>query len=160
MSDRATLLAALAPILRALTEIDPDDPGAAAALAQSLPLDHPDVQRVEALVRAGVAEGWFAPKGTPALRFGRVSRPSPESLDYSIDAVIMNQPGPGHVHPRGEMDLCFALEGEPAFDGNPPGWTVYPSGSWHVPTVTGGAMAILYFLPGGAFQFAESPPAP
>ncbi len=160
MSDRATLLTALAPILQVLKTIDPGAPGARDALERALPLDHPDVRRVEALARAGVAEGWFAPRGSPSLRFGRVSRPSPQSLDFSIDAVVMDRPGPGHIHPRGEMDLCFALEGSPRFDDSPAGWVVYPPGSWHVPTVSGGRMAILYFLPGGAFQFAESPPQP
>ena len=39
------------------------------------------------------------------------------------------------------------------FDGNAPGWVVYGRGSAHVPTVTGGEMLILYFLPGGAIEF-------
>jgi len=30
---------------------------------------------------------------------------------------------------------------------------VYGAGSEHVPTVTDGAMLILYFLPGGAIEF-------
>ena len=55
------------------------------------------------------------------------------------------------------MDLCFALDGDPTFDGNPPGWTVYGPESWHVPTVADGTMAILYFLPGGAIRFEERP---
>ena len=56
--------------------------------------------------------------------------------------------------------LCFALttvDGAPTFDGHPPGWTVYPPGSWHVPTVAGGVMDILYFLPGGAIRFEPQP---
>ena len=61
---------------------------------------------------------------------------------------------------RGEFDLCFALSGAPTFDGHPPGWVVLPPNSWHVPTVAGGRMAILYFLPGGAFQMGpETAPA-
>ena len=52
-----------------------------------------------------------------------------------------------------EIDLCLALEGSPTFDGRPPGWLVLPPGSRHVPTVTGGDMAILYFLPDGAITF-------
>ncbi len=65
--------------------------------------------------------------------------------------------GPGHTHERGEVDLCFVVDGDPRFDGNPAGWTVYPPGSWHRPTVTGGAMDILYFLPDGAIRFEERP---
>ncbi|HJL17019.1 MAG TPA: DUF4863 family protein, partial [Sandaracinaceae bacterium LLY-WYZ-13_1] len=75
----------------------------------------------------------------------------------SIDCVHMDRPGPGHTHPNGEIDLCFAVRGEPTFDGHPPGWTVYPPGSWHVPTVEGGVMDILYFLPGGAIRFEPNP---
>ena len=69
----------------------------------------------------------------------------------------MSAPGPGHTHPNGEIDLCFAVDGAPTFDGHPPGWTVYPPGSWHVPTVAGGVMDILYFLPGGAIRFEPQP---
>jgi hypothetical protein len=69
----------------------------------------------------------------------------------------MAKPGPGHTHPNGEIDLCFAVSGAPRFDGNAPGWTVYPPNSWHVPTVEGGVMDILYFLPGGAIRFEPKP---
>jgi hypothetical protein len=65
----------------------------------------------------------------------------------------MSGVGPGHTHGNGEIDLCLAVGGTPRFDGHGPGWVVYPPGSWHEPTVTGGAMDILYFLPGGAIQF-------
>ena len=65
----------------------------------------------------------------------------------------MDKPGPGHEHPAGEFDLCFAVDAGARFDDRPEGWTVYPPGSWHVPTVTGGRMDILYFLPGGKIRF-------
>ena len=86
------------------------------------------------------------------MRFGRVSKALPETRDFAVDAVDMEGPGPPHTHPRGELNLCFALDGSPTFDGQPPGWVVLGPGSWHVPTVAGGRMAILYFLPGGAWQ--------
>ena len=57
------------------------------------------------------------------------------------------------THPNGEVDLCFTVDGNPTFDGNAPGWTVYEPGSWHVPSVADGVMDILYFLPGGAIKF-------
>ncbi|MEC7947559.1 MAG: DUF4863 family protein, partial [Myxococcota bacterium] len=91
------------------------------------------------------------------VRFGRLTKATTASRGFSIDAVDMNGPGPGHVHPNGEVDLCFALDGAPTFDGNPPGWTSYAPGSWHVPTVAGGRMAILYFLPDGAIRFGPRP---
>ena len=65
--------------------------------------------------------------------------------------------GMAHTHPGGEFDLCFAVSGSPTFDGRPEGWTVYAPGSWHVPTVQGGVMDILYFLPAGAMKFGPQP---
>jgi len=70
----------------------------------------------------------------------------------------MTEPGPGHAHPRGEVDLCMAIEGDPRFDGRKEGWTAYAPGSWHIPTVQGGRMAILYFLPGGEIRFGPRNP--
>ena len=68
----------------------------------------------------------------------------------------MSSPGPMHAHPNGEIDLCFALDGEPTFDGHPPGWVVFRPGSKHIPTVVGGPMLILYLLPGGAIEFVKA----
>lgn len=159
MSDRAALIEALQPILREIASLDAADPAAAAQLNARFPLDGETLAPVLALVAQGVAGGWLTPKGEPGMRFGRVSRPAPETLDHAVDAVDMDRPGPAHTHPRGEFNLCVALDGAPSFDGQPPGWVVLPPGSWHVPTVTGGRMAILYFLPGGAWVSGpEHPP--
>lgn len=151
------LLEALAPVLTELKKVDPAAPGAAAGLNAALPLSSPTMRRVEALVAAGVREGWLCPREGGGLRYGRAAKATPATEDFSIDTVDMTAAGPGHLHPSGEIDLCFALEGTPTFDGNPPGWTVYPPGSWHVPTVSGGRMGILYFLPDGAIRFGPRP---
>jgi hypothetical protein len=151
--DRSDVLTALAPVLEHLSGVDCRDPGASAALNERLPLGGTAMREVEALVRRGVSEGWLTPRGEPGVRFGRVAKPGAESRGFSIDAVHMDRPGPEHTHPNGEIDLCFALSGAPTFDGRPPGWVVLPPGSRHVPTVAGGEMAILYFLPGGAIEF-------
>lgn len=160
MADRDALLQALAPVLARIATLDPASPEAAATLNAEFGVGSPALAEVEALVRQGVDEGWFAPRGEPGLRFGRLSRPAPATHALAIDAVDMDRPGPAHTHPRGEFDLCFALSGDPTFDGRAPGWVVLAPGSWHVPTVAGGRMAILYFLPGGAFQMGpDAPPA-
>lgn len=160
MADRDALLGALSPVLARIATLDPADPASVEVLNAEFGVGSAALGGVEALVRQGVEEGWFAPKGEPGLRFGRVSKPQPNTHDLAIDAVDMDRPGPAHTHPRGEFDLCFALSGSPTFDGQAPGWVVLPPGSWHVPTVEGGRMAILYFLPGGAFQMGpESRPA-
>lgn len=98
----------------------------------------------------------IADRGEPPVRWSRVSKASPDSADFSIDAVDMNGPGPHHAHPNGEVNWCIALEGDPRFDGRPAGWVVMPPGSGHVPTVSGGRMLIVYLLPGGKIEFTKA----
>ncbi len=153
MADHSELLETLAPVLERLAGVDPAAPGAAGALNAALPLGGEVLAPVEAALRRGLAEGWLTPRGGPGLRFGRVAKPGPASRGFSIDAVHMSGPGPEHTHPEGEINLCIATGGAPRFDGQPPGWVVLPPGSRHVPTVSGGELLILYFLPGGAIDF-------
>ncbi len=156
MSSLNALIDALEPLLEVIKAVDPKDPNAAAALAKELPMASPQMAAVQALVREGVEAGWLCDRENDGIRFSRVHKAA-GSEDWGIDAVHMNKPGPGHTHPNGEVDLCFAVSGDPKFDGNEPGWTTYPPGSWHVPTVSGGVMDILYFLPGGAIRFGPKP---
>ena len=100
-----------------------------------------------------LAAGKLAQRGEPPVRYGRVAKAGPETLDFSIDVVHMTGPGPRHRHPNGEVNWCVALSGAPTFDGQGPGWVVLPSGSTHVPTVAGGEMLIVYLLPAGAIEF-------
>ena len=51
------------------------------------------------------------------------------------------------------MNFCVALDGEPRFEDQPPGWVVLPPESTHVPRVEGGTMLIVYLLPGGEIEF-------
>lgn len=157
MSDADALRALLVPVLDRLADVDPGDAGLAGRLNAELPVDSPALREIRAAVVAGLEAGWLTPREAGGVRFGRLAKATDESRGFSIDAVDMDGAGPGHTHPNGEIDLCFDLEGTPQFDGNPPGWTVYGPGSWHVPTVVGGRMAILYFLPGGAIRFEAKP---
>ena len=152
---KQALLQALEPILKVVQDTNPASPNAQKELATRFPIDGPELREVEALVRDGLSTGWLVPREANGVRFGRLAKPA--QTGFSIDAVDMSGPGPGHTHPNGEIDLCFAIEGDARFDGNPPGWTVYPPGSWHVPTVSGGRMGILYFLRDGAIQFGPNP---
>lgn len=156
MSDQARLNELLEPVLRVIAEIDPSSPDALATLNERLPIEGPAIRALGAVVREGVAGGWLAERENGGIRFGRVKKAASED-ELSIDCVHMDRPGPGHTHPNGEIDLSFAVSGAPTFDGDAPGWTVYPAGSWHVPTVAGGVMDILYFLPGGAIRFEAKP---
>ena len=153
MSDAKTLTAALAPLARTISTLDLADPD---ACMRALDAAHPlsSLGEVETLCKAAQAEGWLTPKRAgPDLTFGRLAKASPDLFDLSIDVVDMGGAGAEHVHPNGEVSLCFVQEGSPKFCGHPAGWVVVPPGSRHVPTVTDGRMLIAYFLPKGAMTW-------
>jgi hypothetical protein len=144
------VVAALAPFARLVAEGGLADPE---ALQARLNAEHPvsGLGHVRALLLGARDEGWLTPKvASPTLTYGRVVRPTDELARCSIDAVDMSGAGAEHVHPNGEVSLCFATEGDPRFMGFPEGWVVVGRGSRHVPEVTGGRMVIVYFLPEGA----------
>lgn len=140
----------LRPLAQALAAVNVDAPDAAAVAERSAPFHGPEVQKVRDAALAAIASDWLLPKAQAGIRFGRVAK---DLCGFSVDAVLMDVPGPKHRHPNGELDLCFVTKGEPRFDGKPAGWVVYGKDSVHVPTVRGGEMLILYFLPGGAIDF-------
>jgi Domain of unknown function (DUF4863) len=148
-SARTRLETCLRHLIPAVDAIDPAAPEAAMRhLNAAHPLDGPELTRVLALSRQGLAEGWLAPREAgPGVRFGRLAK---DMGGYSVDAVTMAScKALGHTHTNGEINICFPLEGEPTFDGHPPGWVVFPPGSHHEPTVEGGTMLFVYFMPGG-----------
>lgn len=151
------MLESFRPLLAAASGVDLAHPLLAQAeLARRF---DPHGTAARALNRALVAlldERKIADRGELPVRWSRVSKATPESADFSIDAVDMNGPGPHHVHPNGEVNWCVALEGDPRFDGQPAGWVVMPPGSGHVPTVSGGRMLIVYLLPGGKIEFTKA----
>ena len=141
----------LEPIAAALAAIDVDGQNAAAEAERAAPFAGAVVAAVRQAAIASIGADWLLPKSSAGIRFGRVAK---DLHGFSVDAVLMDVPGPRHRHPNGELDLCFATRGEPKFDGHVPGWVVYGRESVHVPTVRGGEMLILYFLPGGAIDFS------
>ena len=152
---KSELVTALGPILDHLAQHGAT--ASAASLQTEFPLDGPLLKTVRRLVLDGLDAGWLTPREANGVRFGRVAKSRPESHNFTVDAVDMDGPGPGHTHPEGEFDLCFALTPDARFDGAPEGWVVYPPGSWHIPTVSNGRMVILYFLPDGAIRFEPKP---
>jgi hypothetical protein len=145
-----TLAERLRPLTDVLATVAIDAVDAAATLRKKAPVDGELVRGLAELLFEGARDGWLLPKENGGVRFGRVAK---DLGGFSVDAVWMDGPGPRHRHPGGEIDLCLVAEGEPKFDGHAPGWVVYGPDSTHVPTVSGGAMLILYFLPGGAIEF-------
>lgn len=110
--------------------------------------------------RQGVAEGWLCQREGGGIRWGRVFKPSDDLQRYSVDVVDMAEiAGPHHVHPNGEIDLIMPIDVEARFDGRPAGWCVYPPGSAHRPTVSGGRALVLYLLPEGQIRFEDAAPA-
>jgi 2-hydroxylaminobenzoate mutase len=146
---REEVLELAGPILERLRALDPDQPAACEGALAAL-----DTSAFEAAVRAAHAEGWATPKEAGGVRFGRLAKAGQGTAGFSIDVVEMSGAASGaHTHLKGEFDLSFPLDGTPAFDGRGGRWVVYPPGSRHVPTVTGGRMLIVYFLPEGAIRF-------
>jgi len=142
----------LTPVATALRGIDVDQKDAAAAVERAVPFRGPLIAALREAAVASIGSDWLLPKSNAGIRFGRAAK---DLAGFSVDAVLMDVPGPRHRHPNGEIDLCFTTKGDPRFDGKAEGWVVYGKGSAHVPTVKGGEMLILYFLPGGAIEFAS-----
>jgi 2-hydroxylaminobenzoate mutase len=157
MPTRDDVLEALRPVIDAIAALPHEAPDAAQArLTRDLPLDGPVLRRVRDVLRAAVAAGTVCDRANGSVRFSRLLR-ADAGRGYSVDLVHMAGTGGAHTHPAGEIDLCFAIDAGARFDGQGEGWTVYAPNSWHVPTVDGGAMDIVYFLPPVAIEFGERP---
>ena len=151
--DRQKLIDALTPICRQVAALDLADP-AAAERALEAAIAPAARQEIGALLGSAFEAGWLCPRsGGEGVHFGRLARPSEANAGVSIDVVEMEGPAAEHRHPNGEVSLCFARSGAPLFDGRGPGFVVLPPGSQHVPTVEGGRMLIVYFLPEGAVDW-------
>ncbi len=142
--------ALLLPFAEKLKAVDVEAKDASQRCEQLLPFHGAEVAKLREAAFAAIASDWLLPKENAGIRFGRVAK---DLAGFSVDAVLMDKPGPKHRHPNGEIDLCFTRAGAPKFDGKPEGWVVYGKGSVHVPTVRDGEMLILYFLPAGAIEF-------
>ena len=131
------------------------------ALEQRLNRDYPPTgawfREMSALCRTGCEQGWLCSREAGGIRYGRPIKPGPQTEQFSVDVVDMNNiAGPHHAHPGGEIDLVMPLEGDPAFDGTRQSWKVYEPGSAHRPTVTGGRALVLYLLPEGQIEFTRA----
>lgn len=132
------------------------DKGLEAFLNETFGAAQPAFAKLQDLCRQAVAEGWMCDQGGGDLRWGRVIAPSPEMRDFSVDVVAMAHTyGPHHAHPLGEIVLTMPQSPAARFDGRDAGWLVYPPGSSHYPTVTGGSALVLYLLPGGKIAFTK-----
>ncbi len=153
MSTPDELIALLTPFIHRMSSLDLGVPATATAQLEAA-IPFATLEGVRGSLFAARDAGWLVPRqASPGLRFGRLAKPSDKTLGWSIDVVDMEGAGAEHLHPNGEISLCFQDQGSPLFCGHPPGWVVVPPGSQHIPEVTGGRMLIAYFLPGGAMTW-------
>ncbi|MEM6294201.1 MAG: DUF4863 family protein [Myxococcota bacterium] len=164
------VMALLPPFLEKVAALDPatatDDAKAAAlldALNAAFPADSEAVSALGAAIADGVADGSVCNRGDDGARFSRLAKPSEVTHGLSVDVVSLRGGALEHSHPSGEVTLGFpasADDGAARFDGHAPGWVFMPPGSKHVPTVEGGQMFLIYFLPDGAVTWhPKSSPA-
>jgi len=132
----------------------PLDDGLAKKLNQDFGPGTEAFSTLAALCLVGEAEGWLMGREAAGIRYGRAIKPGTAAGAFSVDVVRMKDVrGPHHIHTEGEIGVVFPLEGNPTFDGMSSGWYVYPPGSDHHPTVSGGDAHVLYLLPNGAIEF-------
>lgn len=112
------------------------------------------------LLRNGVDEGWacYSEINGPDYRRGRLAKPSESTNGFSVETgMLRNVLGNYHRHPRGEINLIGPVDRMARFCGHDAGWKVFPANSCHFPTVTGGTVTMLFFLPGGEIEYFEPP---
>ncbi|MDX1592952.1 MAG: DUF4863 family protein [Gammaproteobacteria bacterium] len=128
----------------------------AADLNETFPHDGNSFMAIKRACQDAIEAGWMCDREHGGIRFGRVIKAGADSEGFSVDVVHMDDvAGPHHRHPNGEIDMVMPLDPGAQFDGHGAGWVVYPPGSEHPPTVSGGAALVLYLLPEGAIEFTK-----
>ena len=138
----------LDPVLEHLARLDLTN---SEMCQRSLTEQFGNMPELEFLCREYVDE--LCPREVGTSRFGRLAK---DRNGFSVDTVLSAGKGIRHTHPAGEVNFCFAFAGQPTFDGHPPGWIVYGPGTTHGANVDGGAMFMIYFLPGGQIEWHRS----
>jgi len=124
-------------------------------LNRAFPPDSEPFRAIERACHAAIAQGWICREGDAKRRFGRIFEPAEALAGFSVDVVdISDLVGNHHVHPTGEIDMIMPVSPSAKFDGRGRGWLVYPPGSGHRPTVSGGRALILYLLPQGRIEWS------
>jgi len=134
----------------------PLDDTLAAHLNETFPPGQETFEAIRAGCQSAIEAGWMCDREAGGIRFGRVMKPGPETHDFSVDVVLMNDvKGPHHGHPLGEIDMIMPVTPEARFDGYGAGWCVYAPDTAHYPTVSGGEAIVLYLLPKGEIAFTR-----
>ena len=149
---RDALVAMLSRLKNDLKRADLAKPDAAhSALTSKYPLSGDYVAEVRRLCERGLEDGWLVPGKGEKARSARVA-PQSSWFPFAIEASLIAGEAEAHGAPKGEVALCWPMEGKPKLCGSDPGWVVHAPGSKHQPKVTGGKMFMLSFLPDGAIE--------
>ncbi len=152
-NDRQRFTALIAPLARAIAA-QPLTTELAGHLERTFAPDSAPFQAIEQACHQAIAAGWMCAQGGLGRRFGRVIEPGPATCGLSVDVVDLTDiVGPHHRHPNGEVCMVMPVTDGARFCGKAAGWKVYPPGSAHHPTVTGGRALVLYLLPEGRIEF-------
>lgn len=111
-------------------------------------------------LRTGIEEGWacYAEIDGPDYRRGRLAKPSAETYGFSVETGMLKDVlGNYHEHPLGEINMIGPVDATGKFCGSGAGWKVFPPKSRHFPTVTGGKVTMLFFLPNGEIEYMAPP---
>lgn len=145
-------------LLSPITEFIADQlvrPTLATSLNRQFPPGSELFNAIETACHQAIAAGWMCAQGAEGRRFGRVIEACDATAGLSIDVVDLTDiVGPHHRHPLGEICMILPVTESARFDGGGRGWCVYPPGSAHRPTVTGGKALVLYMLPDGEIEFS------
>lgn len=144
---------ALMPMLERLSQLGLADKGTEAIMNREFDQQNQQLKAAVALAKQGIEDGWLCSRENAGAKFSRVAKADESTFNFSIDAVLMTGEGAAHAHTEGEMSLCIPMQGEPRFDDFEEIWAQYLPGTSHTPTVTGGYMLFLYFLPDGAIRW-------
>jgi 2-hydroxylaminobenzoate mutase len=113
------------------------------------------------LLRTGIREGWacYSEITGPDYRRGRIAEASSQTHGFTVESGMLRDVlGNYHRHPRGEINMIGPVDPTGKFCGSGAGWRVFPPDSSHYPTVTGGTVTLLFFLPGGEIEYKKPPP--
>ena len=150
---RDALVAMLSRLKNDLVAVNLSKPDIARATLQSkYPLTGDYMVEVRRLCQRGIDEGWLSATAMGDLRSLRLA-PHSKYFPFAIEALHLRGAGAGHRHPKGEISVCWPVDGTPRFCGSDPGWQVMPPGSKHVPEAAGGTMFVLHFLPDGQIDW-------
>ncbi|HEY0295006.1 MAG TPA: DUF4863 family protein [Bordetella sp.] len=116
--------------------------------------------RLLTLLRRGMDEGWscYAEIDGPDYRRGRIAQASEETHGFTVESGCLRDVlGNYHRHPLGEINMIGPVDETGRFCGSGAGWKVFPPDSSHFPTVTGGVVTMLFFLPDGLIEYKDPP---